>query len=222
MMKYRIILPILILLSVIAFGCAQNKSVIIDQSSCHPPCWNGIVPGYTKSKEGLQYLYELPEINQSSIYVPELDSGKGSISWNFISVYSERFGRFYFDNNEISLIQFYMHNHIALSKFIEEFGEPDIVSIIPSWGEARYYTINIIYSDYGLALRKIIPSVFQSRSYIRIQPNLRVEEVYYFEPLTVKSYTDTYYYFDAPNLDIFQFSYQSWNGYGKYNIIDWE
>jgi len=115
-----------------------------------------------------------------------------------------------------------MHNHIALSKFIEEFGEPDIVSIIPSWGEARYYTINIIYSDYGLALRKIIPSVFQSRSYIRIQPNLRVEEVYYFEPLTVKSYTDTYYYFDAPNLDIFQFSYQSWNGYGKYNIIDWE
>ena len=219
--NYRILIPLLII-SIFSVGCAQHTSVLIDKSTCHPSCWNGIVPGYTISTEGLQYLYEIPEINQSSIYVPERDSGNGFIAWDFISGYSERTGRYNFDNYEISLIQIFMHNHVDLSKFIEGFGEPDIVSIIPGWGEAKYYEINLIYSDYGIALNTTIPSIFQSRSHLSIRPKLRVEKVFYFEPSTVISYSDSYIYFDAPNLDIFQFSYQSWNGYGKYKIIDWE
>ena len=219
--KFRILITILVI-SIFTFGCAPQISVVIDKSSCHPSCWNGIVPGHTIPTEGLQYLNEIPEINQSSIFVPELDSGNGFIAWDFRSGFSEETGIYYFDNHDISLIQIFMHNHVDLNKFIDGLGAPDIVSIIPGWGEARYYVINLIYSDYGIALNTTIPSVFQNRSHLRIRPNLRVERVYYFEPSTVKSYSDPWIYSAAPNLDIFLFSYQNWNGYGKYNIIDWE
>lgn len=203
-------------------SCELNSSAILDQYDCIPPCWEGVTPGQTTSSNAFRFLSELTEINQSSLTRIDNENGEGYYAWHFINRTAEDYGRAYFYNDFIYIIDIDLKRKLPLSRFIEEFGEPNIVIPHSCWAETKWEHIAIIYQDMGIALVSFDPWVRPESSSINIQPNFKIEEVFYFDPPSFFEPGTFYKISDSPDIELVQENSQDWHGYGIYNYFECE
>jgi len=222
MIKTRNLFPLFLVFTFITSSCALETSTVFKQSVCSPPCWNGIVPGHTGSIEGIEILAGVPEINQSTLASHEHNDGRGYHAWLFNSSVAQFSGRAYFDKDGIYVVDLWLDNPITLKRFVEELGEPGLVSPISGWADSKYILITILYPEKGIALTSFDPWFWPDRPFVKVKPNLRIEDIYFFEPSAFFE-PDTYYeiYSLASDDETIQESLQEWSGYGDYTYAEW-
>jgi len=194
----------------------------LDQYECNPPCWEGITPGQTTSTIGFGFLSGVPEISQSTLARIDNEKGIGYYAWHFTQRTAEDYGRAYFDNDSIYIINLDLKRKLPLSRFIEEFGEPDIVIPHSCWAETKWEHVVVLYQDIGIALVSFDPWIRPERSSVNIQPKFKIEEVFYYDPLSFYIPGTFYKISDSPDIELVKENLQDWHGYGEYNYIECE
>ena len=218
--KYRVLLILCVFF--IAPSCTSKSSTIFDQSVCNAPCWGGVTPGITNKDDGVGSISEVPYITRGSLDILDTENGEGLIVWQFNLSVPEKNGIAYFENGEIYLINLELKRKIPVSRFIEEFGVPNVIIPYSCWAETKWEHIVLLYTDIGLALTSFDPWIRPGRSFTEIKHNFKVEEVFYYEP---SSFFDPGVFFrvsDAPLPEEIQENLQEWRGYGMYNYIECE
>jgi len=219
-LKYRILLILCVLF--ITPSCTSKSSTIFDHSVCKAPCWGGVTPGITYKDDGVGAISEVPKINRISLDILNNDIGEGLIVWQFHYSVPEKYGKAYFENDEIYLINLELERKIPISRFIEEFGDPNAIIPYSCWAETKWEHIVLLYTDMGLALTSFDPWIWPDRSFAKIRPNFTIEEVFYYEPSSFFDPGIFYKISDAPFPESIQESLQEWHGYGMYNYIECE
>lgn len=195
---------------------------MFDHSVCKAPCWGGVYPGITHKDDGVGSISEVPFITRGSLDILESENGEGHIVWQFNLSVPEKYGTAYFENDEIYLINLELKRKIPVSRFIEEFGDPNAIIPYSCWAETKWEHIVFLYTDLGLALTSFDPWIRPDRSFAEIRHNFKIEEVFYYEPSSFFYPGVFYRVSDAPLPEEIQESLQEWHGYGMYNYIECE
>ena len=166
----KFISPMLILLFLSSCSFINFGKQIIIESSCKPPCWNGITPGLTTEKEMLGILKKLPEGNKESLYhygrsygifddqysinlfsySPIFDPHSGEVEMNIYLkegiVQEISFLRYV---NFFEFLTSMGGINLSIGDFIELVGEPTLVDTMYNSGDFPGMNATIINSNIG-------------------------------------------------------------------------
>lgn len=181
-----------------------DRSILTD-SPCAAPCWQGITPGASISKEDvLQVLARLPNVSPSGIWQSSTDFGDGiAIRW-----YWKR-SRKDTGANEILWTGRTVH-HIVLSvdfdltveDIVSKYGQPQAVHISLAGVPEHYYiAVNMYYPERGLRFHAEVPLDYPS-----LLPTTKVIGLLYATPERLRK-------FMGPDQEL-----QPWPGYGELEI----
>ena len=143
-----VLIPLFSLLT----ACERGPSTILDNTSCEPPCWNQIRPGYTSTSEALTRLENLPTVSAQSIYVGDELVSFGMdkmIYWEFRSGVTESNGRIYILKDRVALIALETSNTLKTEELVQRLGEPELVSAVIQCGDYHYLVIYMLYPMVG-------------------------------------------------------------------------
>jgi hypothetical protein len=100
----------------------------IEHAPCDAPCWNGITPGVTTSKQALEILKSLPEVSRLH---PSGNSTleRGQYLWS--GPWPDTFGSFDYDVDTSIVRSIYppYAGTVRLEQMIERYGEPDYLYV---------------------------------------------------------------------------------------------
>ena len=168
---------LLILLLITACKSLSGQISILDESSCKPPCWNGITPGETSYSEALQIVKRLKEIDAENIVdtkIPWKIFNKQI--WFYLYKNSSQTkvqtdGAVYFLNDKVVALLLQRNIGKTFSDMIEIVGEPEaIISMtLPGGG-----VIMAIDSSKGIMFE------FYAHS-DQLQPETEIDNVMFFD-----------------------------------------
>ena len=194
---------------------APERRWLAQETTCSPPCWEGIIPGVTTREEALSLLDESKMTTNESeegeeLYGSQVDGivfdlrraeGQGS---GIIGISEE--------TELVNLIVLPFEN-ICLEDAIETFGEPDaIFAPLYSLLDHAY----ILWEDDGIIIH------FYNRHIYPIEPDLCMPEntqyyVYLYEPGLDRFEIPLPYLQSLLELETLQDNYfHPWKGYGEY------
>lgn len=193
--------------------------MILDDTSCEPPCWQSITPGETISQDALAKLSSIREINSNIVQTPILlDEARSYDSWVFSSKVKERGGDILFINNIVVKMSITLDS-VNFSEMMKHVGEPEQVSVISGWADTQWLVIVLLYPNQGTAIKHYDSWWRPSNGYAEIKPTTKVTEIIYF---------DSNYYDDLlhlgeiikENYEVIIKSLQPWSGYGEVLYLD--
>lgn len=211
------IILLLIILLVIA-GCKPTIPSVIMNTSCLPPCWNGIEPGHTTQEEALSILKSLKEVKQNSIKIWSIVKENDCIRWMFVSGSGEKYGDMFINNDLVFGFGFSPENNgLTLETAIKYLGEPDSIIAIYHQQEIRYISVFINYKSKGVVLWTSI-NPYDSTKQAMITNDMHVEGFWYIEPdLYTKLMSSNY--IAGINPAILENNTHPWQGYGDITPI---
>jgi len=122
-------------------GCKGNNidTDLMIEETCHPPCWNSIIPGETSEDQAIEILHQLELENKGILKISE-----SNISW-----YSND-GKSYVIQVNKAVVQIRFEvKATSLEKLIEQFGQPNGFIVIP--GRHNGFALTLYYPQSGLA-----------------------------------------------------------------------
>lgn len=181
------------------------RGVILSDSPCTAPCWQGITPGNRMSKEEvIEVLRALP--NVGTTWEPR----PGDILWRWKAWPSGEMGY-----NSVALrsgvvqsIALYVPFELTVADILNKYGAPEAINWLPSpLPEDAYIGLNIFYPTRGLQFKAEVRPWNEPV----LEPTTRVTEAVYYRPAeSLGSWMNS-------NPDILV---QPWRGYGKL-VIPW-
>ena len=177
----------LILLAMSTSACnpesdTMNKTSILDNPVCSPPCWHNIIPGRTSRDELFAALASIDNLDQSSIVQQDYPNNK---DFNYFI-----HGNLYLDADSSTLVSaytldeivieldFFGNLNLTLEEAIEGFGEPEGVLIYHS--SHGYMVINFLIPSKGIVFSfNDIGEIWKPTSII---PKLEIRSINYFSP----------------------------------------
>lgn len=135
-MKY---IPYLLYLCLVT-ACVSSgpNDLLIKNSQCAPPCWNGLTPGETSQPEALQVIEGLDGIDSEKtkvITAPWKVFNKEI--WFYIVrddflTKKQTSGALYFINDKLAVILLQLNVGVTFGEMVEMGGEPDVIVSLQS------------------------------------------------------------------------------------------
>ncbi len=134
--KYTVHKCFIILLIMVGLAsCIRTTTEfpLITNTTCHPPCWQNIVPGKSTEQEVVGILNDNPIIDSNSLAI------KGE-PWNSFSdvIYfktkpNEDIGAIYFINDKVAMITISGILKFSFEQAIDNLGEPQYIINMPTY-----------------------------------------------------------------------------------------
>jgi hypothetical protein len=188
-MKRFLIAIILIVLIIFVVGTVlalyrvyNSHSVIIEDTSCNPPCWQRIHPGKTTTWEAVSIL----EKTQTVGAITQWDERYGSkIAWDFRYPARESSGYIYITDNTILAISLLTYGSLSVAEALDQFGEPDYFWVRhKETSERHWLEVVLVYPSQGIFVRFDIElsDVTDQSFSVQMQEDNPVSRVIYFDP----------------------------------------
>lgn len=210
-----------IMITIIWFlaSCSSKPSTIITDTSCLPPCWQGITPGLSTVQEVLSILPNVPGVDPKSIVDASTVIYDTSIYCLFERNARDIGGRIYFKNNVVAAIDIAPKDKaLTFRDAVDKLGSPENVLAVYSKGEREWLSIFIIYQSKGFALLdNIVP--FHKGEHAEIKASRPVVAVYYFDPVLFDELMTNSIIANWES-NIIQKGMQPWTGFGEITYIE--
>lgn len=169
-------LPTFLLLA----ACSLGESRLLADTTCEPPCWEGIIPGDTQEEDALARLREVPGIVRSSIRSVTVDEDRSYVSWIFRG--ARESGRLILRSGTVISIKLGTEGSVDFGGLVAHLGEPELVSAIVGWADGRWLRVSLLYPTKGIAATHF-DAFFPSRvDSVQVQESMPIEELIYFDP----------------------------------------
>lgn len=203
-------------------ACIVKPSVILEDTSCKPPCWKNIHPGISTPDVVMEILQEMETI-PSELAIKNSGSIQGTqcVSWSFKSGTRESGGWIYFLDNTVSLIKFDVGGSISLGELVSHLGKPDELLVVSGWADSKWLSIILLYPTLGVSIKHFDSFYRSDKSIVEISEDIPVSDLYYFDPkrydrLLYSTYLIGYY---ADEITIKE-SIQPWRGFGEVQLFE--
>lgn len=147
---------------------------------CQPPCWEGITPGQTTAKDGLNILQTISYITDAKLHPPAKNETYGSLDWSWTDGGRyKRNGAFdgsylIYEPQTTNEIIYLLRPDLPEYKFseiVKSFGEPShIIAVVTSdrasAGRNVFYNLYIVYLQQGFVLSNKFSSANSSKPMI--------------------------------------------------------
>jgi hypothetical protein len=178
-----------------------DRSILTDDP-CAPPCWQGVVPGNTMTKEEVIELLEtLP--NVGSIW----ESYPGGIDWVWRQWPWEGTGY-----NGVDLAESRVHNislsiafELTVEEILDKYGPPDATNAVLAGVHRNYIGMSLLYPTQGLWLKARLSDYRPV-----LDPTTRIYMAHYLIP------ADSLESWLGPDMAYMQL--QPWPGYGEIDV----
>ncbi len=207
---------------VIITACTNSVSHYLTNANCDPPCFMGITPGSTDSLETNKALLSSPLVSKDSI----LGSGmlksqwypiSYSYNWKFLN--GERGVVWLTSESKVAYIEI-IEPKINLRQFINVYGEPSSLLIVPYWGSKTH--VYLVYPEIGVILD--IRKTLSNKDDLSIQAFDSIKTINYIDKTLLNSvihffvFGDVYEETPESKLTLIK---QIWVGFGKYTSINY-
>jgi hypothetical protein len=214
----HVVIGVLFLISVT--GCATEKSILTQETTCPYPCWQNIQPGVTTSDEAIQFLLQMPFIDSKPSASPrKIDDVRSYNSWTFQKNIREMGGGITYFNDLVAYIDFDVINKTKINEMVAYYGNPELISVISGQADIQWLKVSWIYPKQGVLIMHFNPHWRLKGTNVDITPNLKIDRVYYFNPDLYETLFENVF-FSPYSLDAIQQSIQKWEGYGYYDYVE--
>lgn len=217
----RICIALLLVVGLLG-ACSVKPSVILEDTSCKPPCWKNIQPGKSTPDVVMEILQEMETI-QSELTIKQSESIQGTqrTSWLFKSSIRESGGRIYFLDNTVSLIEFDVRDSISLGELVSHLGKPDKLLVVSGWADSQWLSIILLYPTLGLSIKHFDSYIRSEKDFVEVSEDIPVSNLYYFDPkrydrLLYSTYLLGYYADESTIIE----SIQPWRGFGEVQLFE--
>ena len=201
------------------YACKPMSSTILQNESCLPPCWNGIIPGQTSLQEVNAKLKTISAVNVSSIQTRSMLQSNDSIEFKFFSYIRENEGRIYSQGGVVQAISFSpKQGSLLLSETLQAWGVPDqYISIYYAFVETPYLATNIIYTKQGIILDNI--KDMRAEEIPKFDNNFPIQTVWFINPtLTTRLLQNGL--IDNLNNQYLHDGLKPWTGFGEIRYLE--
>lgn len=211
-------LPLLFIFALILTGCAEKRSVLLDDNPCTGSCWREIRVGETSTEEALRLISGMEDIDQETVASGrEYQSPTEVIAAYFDDRY-EQYVRLTFPESVLNSITFATEKEIPLRKFVEKYGDPQKVDL--STGHIEYGNLPIFLYLYYPEIGICISHVHERRTSVypevyKVEGSTRIKKVVMVDPALEKNQLGSGCF---PKSPITPKELQDWKGYGDYPI----
>ncbi len=216
------IIVVIAIITVPAFGGLGVDSGLFDSEGCKAPCWNGLTPGQSTSKDVDNFLANLSAYQwaEGDTFIP----GAGCKSTRIRENFGVGSVDFYAVDDHLIFIKSHHPNKISLGEIVDHFGDPEYFKAVLDIGvDYRFYILEIYYPHKGLGFEF---SPDQEKGVDRIESDMMVSTIHYFEPGDFSSYylsryscfTEKAGVILSGQTEINNFI-QEWSGFGKIDVI---
>jgi len=216
----------LLIMTVLLAGCEARPifTFVVEDTTCEPPCWQGINPGETGREEAIRLLQNIPHVKSETITGNDKDYlGFDQINWGF-DQWTRLTGHISLKDDVVIAIYFSPpidEPAIQLGQAIERFGYPthvfsDFHSDFPFEGELYF-----LFPEKGVICQYWNPQEeykYRNGSATELRPETPLATITYVSKEMFSSYVqmsiiDQYKRFGASDEDI-ENRYYEWEGYG--------
>ena len=201
---------------ILLFLSQRGTSAILSDTVCKPPCWNGILPGETKTWQAVDILIDTPNIYGIQETGNEQER---AIRWIFRYPIKESGGYIYPIDDLVGAISFQTYGSLSLGEAFDLLGDPGYFWIRYQENEWRHWIeVEFVYPSEGYSVRADIdlPNEVKYPS-ISINQDSPVGRVIYFNPEIYTKLIASRILFREDE-DTIEKNLQSWNGYGEISI----
>ncbi len=218
-MREAIRTAFLILGICILAACQPLPSAVLQDESCSPPCWNGIIPGKTSLQEVSAKLKSVSAVDAKSIKTMSVLQANDSVDFHFLSNTRENGGRIYSQGGVVQAISFSPKSGtLILSEALQEWGTPDqYISIYYSKAETPYLATSIIYTERGIILNNI--RNMRAEESPNFVGNFSIQSVWYTNPKLTMVLLENGSLDALNNQDLLD-GLKPWTGYGQIHYIE--
>ncbi len=204
------------------FGGLGIDSGLFDSEGCKAPCWHGLTPGQSTFKDVDDFLANLSAYQWAERDTFVLGAGCKSI------LIHENFGvravDFYAVDDHLIFIKSYHPKKISLGEIVDHFGDPEYFKAVLDIGvDYQFYILEVYYPHKGLGF-EFMPD--QEKGIDRIEPDMMVSTIHYFEPGDFSSYYLSRYSCFTEKAGVIlggqteiENLLQEWSGFGKIDVI---
>src|SRR5262249_15360922 len=121
-------------------GC-RAQSVVLTDTACQPPCWQGITPGHSTQPEVVKILTSLSAVRTSSITVNKVGTDQNNVAARFNQSAAEVDVRVYFRDQVATATLFDARGAFTVSQILAIAGEPEYVYAEADCAETGWVTI---------------------------------------------------------------------------------
>jgi len=162
----------------------EERSVVLDDSTCSLPCWKGLIPGKSTSQDVLTTLPRLPFVKEESMHSDKVSIDRINLSYTNIWWASSipdveyRGGEIRVDRDDIvSHIRVDLNYETTLEDVTKTLGEPDeVFSALNSRIPNYCYGTSLVWTKLGIRIDSIQVPYKES-----ITSNTPIEDVFFFE-----------------------------------------
>ncbi len=208
-------------------GCATNTlgidSGLFTGKPCKAPCWNGLTPGVSTSKDVDQFIQGL-----SIKKWPDKDSIVYPTGCKMVQIVDRpgnpvnAFVNMNVDNGKLTYIQSVHDDLPSLQQIVNHWGPPEYFEALHVIGpDGEGYGLTIYYPKQGVVFRVSV----DLKDLGFIKPDMVVSDIQYFEPGDLLSYFLAHYSCDVGQegaksyAQIHIANIQPWSGFGEVKVI---
>ena len=177
-------------------------SQLLQDPTCQPPCWEGIVPGETNILDAAIILSANPAV----INVNEPKEFQQYDMWELSFDFTQGEGEIRANENRIVTRITFRPDYreiLTLEEFIDAHGEPSAVSY--SFCFEFGCNVDILYLEKGISLSYRVEN-FPNLNFNKIKPNREIDEIIFSSPGEIAAEPRLYHLI-------------KWKGYGRYPKI---
>lgn len=191
----------------------QNGEDILSDPSCIPPCWSGIVPGVTSSSRAIEILKARRSARNISRESKPNTPFKDVILiyWNEMNHFGDNY--LVTSKGVVTEVQIHNYTQLTLGKVIDVLGPPEFnIAYIFNAGESTVIRFVGYYHSKGVVI--VITTSYKPE--LNLTPDLRVNILYFFEPMTAEGMLNLYPFMELyHDAQYTRKNWQPWIGFDK-------
>lgn len=214
-------------------------SGLFNKEGCKAPCWHDLTPGQSTSQDVDDFLLALPKTQWPERNIYEYVTGCKSI--RLVEEPGIGIVDLYVVDNNLTFIQSFRSDKTRLEEIVKFFGDPEYFKAVLYIGFDYYvYTLEVYYPHKGVAFEiatdpdkdiswssadifRELPD--QKKINEKIDANMVVSAIHYFEPGDLSSYYLSRYFCTLNKTDAIlrgqtetKFT-QKWHGFGEIDVL---
>ena len=225
--KYVYSLALIVIM--VSTGCtrahSRNPSILLDDISCMPPCWENIVPGVTNLEETLTNLEKIQGISKGPFLKDDIEfvRDKQHIGLYFPKDVDESFVSINFHDDVVTKIRFSPES-ITLGELVDLIGTPEEIFIVKNRHESFWIWVDLLYPSKGIIIEYInFRYSGDDTGFFDLKNNIKPTDVYYFDPMLYDEMIDDVVlasdFIRYPDEEL-QKGFKDWNGFGLIEYKD--
>jgi hypothetical protein len=209
----------MVLLGASLVSCALGGPVdgsLLSGEPCEPPCWQGLVPGFSTAQEVEDVLAASEYVKQDSVE-RERWGGFRTIWWESTASWASGSGRnaAVIKGEMLQVLMICVDYKLTLENIVDRYGTPEKLWASWAWPGGVEAAVTLYYPGEGLAVGLVLQP---ANGYHELEPDSKVTVVWYFAPTSLEGLIDLGDSILFPPKEYVDTELADWKGYGPIEV----